>query len=81
MQSLMFALDDLRLLAQTAAPDPALWSGDAARAYAAQVEQLVGDLAALQVQIAQLPSFRFDLAGSGLGVHAGAGAGVLGAGA
>ncbi len=75
MQSLMFALDDLRLLAQTAAPDPALWSGDAARAYAAQVEQLVGDLAALQVQIAHLPSFRLDFVG------AGAGAGVLGAGA
>jgi hypothetical protein len=42
---------------------------------------LVGDLAALQVQIAQLPSFRFDLVGGGAGLGVHAGAGVLGAGA
>ena len=63
MQSLMCSLDELRALAQTAIPEPSLWSGDAARAFGAQVEELANELASLQAQLAQLPSFRLDLIG------------------
>lgn len=57
----MCSLDSLRLLVHSASPDQALWSGDAARAYAAQIDQLVQDIASLQVQLAQLPSFSLEI--------------------
>lgn len=63
MQSLMCTLDELRALAQSAIPDPGLWNGDAARAFGVQLDELAAELAALQTQLAQVPTISLDLVG------------------
>ncbi len=63
MQSLILRFDEIDAVVRSAKPDPALWSGDASRAYDSQLEALLQDLAHLRVQLAQLPAFSLDFFG------------------
>lgn len=51
MHVLSITIREIALQLSSAKPDPALWSGDSARAFAASLDNLIHDLIALGNQL------------------------------